>query len=105
MKKLFLTLAVILASITASKAQDVFVKDDIVVHFGLGLGSYLGGSGYKTTVPPILASGEYCITDALINDGKGFIGVGGYLAYAANKYSYYPNHGFTHAIAYSGYKY
>ena len=94
-KKLFLILSVVFASLTVSNAQ-IFRKGDGVVHFGLGLGSYLGGSGYSTTVPPILASAEFCITDGLI-DGDGRIGVGGYMAYTANKYTYHGNYGFDYS--------
>jgi len=88
MKKLFITLAVIFAYVSASTAQDdVFQKGDVVIHAGVGLGSYLGGTGYKSTLPPIIISGEYGLTDALIKKtGKGYVGVGGYLAYSANKY-------------------
>lgn len=77
-----------------ANAQDLFSKGDKVASVGVGLGSYLGGSGYKMSVPPILASYDQCIIDGLIND-KASIGVGGYLAYAANKWE----------TSYSGYDY
>ena len=97
MKKLFLTLVIAFASVSVSMAQNIFVKGDGVAHFGLGLGTYLGGSGYSTVVPPILASAEFCITDALINRKGGYVGIGGYMAYAANKYTYHGNYGYNYS--------
>jgi len=90
MKKIIFTLAVMFACVSASIAQDdAFGKGSKVLNLGVGLGSYIGGSGYKSTMPPIVLSGEYGLTDALIKKtGKGYVGVGGYLAYTANKYSW-----------------
>jgi len=90
MKKFILVFAIIFAWVSASSAQDeVFSKGDLVFGVGLGLGNNLGGTGYKTSIPPIVITGEYGLTDALIkNTGKGYVGVGGYLAYTANKSSY-----------------
>ena len=87
MKKLIFALAIIFAGASVSNAQDVFVKGDKVLNVGVGLGGNLGGSGYKSTIPPISISGEYGLTDALLKNGKGYVGVGGYLAYTANKYT------------------
>ena len=89
MKKIILALAICFAGVSVSKAQDdVFTKGDKVLNIGVGLGGNLGGSGYKTSIPPISISGEYGLTDALLKNGKGYIGVGGYLAYTSNKYTY-----------------
>ena len=83
MKKLFvLALAAVLC--LGLNAQ-IFSKGDKVGQIGIGIGSYIGGSGYKTTIPPISGSFEYGIVDGLL-DGKASIGVGGYLAYTANKF-------------------
>ena len=88
MKKVLFTLLVAMACVlTASAQEEVFVKGDKVAHAGFGIGSYLGGSGYTSTVPPVLISAEYGVTDALLNNGKGYVGVGGYMAYSANKYN------------------
>lgn len=86
-KRIFLTLAVVFASITFTNvsAQHIFSKGDQVVNLGIGIGSYYGGSGYTMTVPPISASFEQGIVDGLIN-GNASIGVGGYLGYSANKW-------------------
>jgi hypothetical protein len=66
----------------------VVEKGDKLVNLGLGLGSALySGSFYKTSVPPISASLEVIIKDDLF-DGKGALGVGGYLGYSANKSEY-----------------
>ncbi|MDR1408583.1 MAG: porin family protein [Tannerella sp.] len=78
-------------SVTAS-AQSAFAKNDKVINLGIGLPTYLGGNGYSMSMPLISGSFEYGIVDNLIN-GKASIGVGGYLAYTANKYEYMPNYG------------
>ena len=93
MKKVLLTLLVALACSLTASAQDVFVKGDKVFHAGLGFGSYLGETGASSLTPPVLVSGEYGITDALLSNGKGYVGLGGYLAYSADEYKF------------SGYKY
>ena len=80
-----------MACVLTTSAQDIFVKGEKVFHAGLGIGSYLGGSGYSSTVPPLLVSAEYGVTDALLDDDKGYIGIGGYLAYSANKQDFLLN--------------
>jgi hypothetical protein len=85
MKKVILILLVAFLATSALQAQSIFSKGDKVANLGIGLGSYLGGTGYKTTFPPISLSAEYGVKDGLL-DGKSAIGVGGYLAYAANKH-------------------
>ena len=90
MKKFIFTLVVMFACVSISMAQeDVFQKGDVVLGVGIGIGNTLNGAGYSSTIPPIVISGEYGITDALIQQtGKGYVGVGGYLSYTANKYKY-----------------
>ena len=68
-------------------AQNTFSKGDKVVNLGIGIGSTLGGSGYKTSIPPLSGSFELGIVDNLFND-KSSLGVGGYLGYSANKWSH-----------------
>lgn len=63
-------------------AQDVFNKGDKVVNLGIGIGTYLGYTGYSNSLLPISGSFEYGIIDNLIN-GKAGIGVGGYMAYTS----------------------
>lgn len=84
MKKLFLLVAVLAFSALSMNAQSIFAKGDKVANLGVGLFSYLGGSGYKTTIPPISASFETCIKDNLFNE-KSALGVGAYAAYAGQK--------------------
>jgi hypothetical protein len=72
----------------ATLNAQIFDKGDMVLSFGLGLGStYVGGwnSYYKTSVPPIFVAGDYCLREDL---GPGNLGVGGILAYSAYKYAY-----------------
>lgn len=84
-KKIFLAIVLTAGMCGMSHAQDVFAKGDKVINAGIGIGDFLGGNGYKTTIPPISVSYEQGIVDGLLND-KASIGVGGYLAYAANKW-------------------
>lgn len=68
-------------------AQEV-AKGDKILNLGVGLGTALySGGGYTGSVPPISGSLEVVIKDDLF-DGKGAIGVGGYLGYAAYKWKY-----------------
>lgn len=94
-KKIFLILALMGGIVSGIQAQNVFSKGDKVVHLGVGLGSYLGGTGYTSSIPPVLVSYEQGIVDNLI-DGNASIGLGGYLGYTANKWN---------ATNDSGYKY
>jgi hypothetical protein len=88
MKKLLLSLLVVVFALTQLHAQEsTFKKGDKVVNLGIGLGSTLyTGTGYKMGIPPISASLEIGIVN-LLND-KASIGVGGYLGYSSHKYSY-----------------
>ncbi|MDR3287772.1 MAG: hypothetical protein LBT27_10075 [Prevotellaceae bacterium] len=72
-----------------TNAQTIFSEGDRVVNLGIGLGDYLGGAGYSSSIP-ISGSFEYGIKDNLF-DEKSSLGVGGYLAYASNKYTYLDN--------------
>ena len=68
--------------------SQVFDQGDMVLSFGLGLGStYIGGwnSYYKMTVPPVFVAGDYCIREDL---GPGNLGIGGIIAYSSYKYEY-----------------
>lgn len=70
-----------------SQAQEV-KQGDKVLNLGIGLGSALySGSYYKSSVPPISASLEVVVKDELF-DGKGALGLGGYLGYSAYKWEY-----------------
>jgi hypothetical protein len=82
--KLVIALAISVLCFSA-QAQNSFAKGDFVANLGVGLGSYIGGSGYDIVVPPVSLSGDYCIVDGLIRD-RASIGVGGYVAYMSNKY-------------------
>ncbi|MDR0422893.1 MAG: hypothetical protein LBH72_07780 [Proteiniphilum sp.] len=86
LKKFFLSLFLTGWVMSGAYAQQLFTKGDNVVDVAVGLGSYLGGAGYKQSIPPISASYEHGIVSGLLND-KGSIGVGGYLAYTANEWS------------------
>jgi hypothetical protein len=78
-------------------AQEV-AKGDKILNLGVGLGNALySGAGYTGSVPPISGSLEVVIKDDLF-DGKGAIGVGGYIGYAAYKWKY---SGFDYGWKYS----
>lgn len=65
----------------------LFDEGDMVLSFGLGLGStyYPLGSYYKTTIPPVFIAGDYCLREDL---GPGNLGIGGYLGFSGYKYDY-----------------
>jgi|SRR5690554_4649354 len=84
-KLIAFVVAVVCGASTGIGAQNIFSKGDQVVNLGLGIGSYYGGSGYSSSIPPLSVSYEKGIIDGLL-DGKGSIGVGGYLGYSANKW-------------------
>lgn len=75
----------IYGALISLQAQNIFSKGDKAINVGIGLGSYYGGTGYTSNIPPISASFEQGVVDGLL-DGKASIGVGGYLAYTSNKW-------------------
>ncbi|MBV5312288.1 MAG: hypothetical protein JZU47_03270 [Prolixibacteraceae bacterium] len=88
MKLKSLFLAVLLSCGFLLANAQVVEKGDKVVNLGLGLGSALySGVGYKGSVPPLSGSLEVVIKDDLF-EGKGALGVGGYLGYSAYKWEY-----------------
>lgn len=94
LKSLFLTVLLV-AGFQLTNAQ-VVVKGDKVVNLGIGFGNALySGSGNKSSVPPISGSLELVIKDELF-DGKGAIGVGGYLGYSAYKWE---NYGYGYKVS------
>lgn len=85
-KKLIASIVLIICGASfIVNAQNIFSKGDRAVNIGLGIGSYYGGTGYSSSIPPLSVSFEQGIMDGLL-DGKGSIGVGGYLGYTANKW-------------------
>jgi hypothetical protein len=81
--------SVFVLGIAISNAQDItpsVAKDNKIINMGIGLGAtYYSGVGYTSIVPPISVSMDNIVKDGLI-DGKGSLGVGGYIGYAAYKY-------------------
>jgi hypothetical protein len=95
-RKLFITITLCFALVSVTSAQDtsvaqtqdIFAKGDIVVNAGIGFINMLNtGNGWKTTVSPVMLSGEYGIIDKLIN-GRASIGGGLNLGYSAQKFEY-----------------
>jgi len=69
-----------------------FNKGDNVLNVGVGLGTYINDKGISMTIPPISVSFEYGVVNLL--DGKGGIGIGGYVSYLlrkSNDYSFNDN--------------
>jgi hypothetical protein len=100
LKKIFVALFLTGWIMSGAYAQDVFAKGDKVANIGIGLGSYLGGAGYKQSLPPISVSYEQGIVSGLLND-KASIGVGGYLAYTANEWeTVYGNFNYGYKYSY-----
>jgi hypothetical protein len=74
----------------------MFSKGDKMINLGIGIPTYLGGSNHSMSMPLFSGSFEYGIVDNLLN-GKASIGVGGYLAYTANKYKYTSDYGYKYS--------
>ena len=86
---LSLVLALMLPFLSLNAQTETFKQGDIVISAGLGLGATYGtywGTGYKTTVPPIFVTGDYCLREDL---GPGNLGVGGLLGFSSYKYEYF----------------
>lgn len=58
----------------------IYQKGQQDLHLGVGIGTTLYGSGYRSVIPPINISYEKGMTEN--------IGVGAYLGYATSKYEY-----------------
>jgi len=85
MKLKYLFLSVFIGGYFVTNAQSISHGNKIIT-LGIGLGpSYYSGVEYIGIVPPLSASFEYIIQDNLIN-GKGAIGVGGYVGFATYKW-------------------
>lgn len=85
LKNLLFAIAFLLGA-TLAEAQ--VKKGEKYLNLGVGLASALySGTGYTGKIPPISASLEYIAKDDLF-DGKGALGVGGYLGYAGAKWEY-----------------
>ncbi len=89
MRKLFALLVVTIVAFTTSFAQDkgCFEKGTNVINVGIGVGDVYWGAGYGSYGLPVSlnVSYEHGITEKL---GIGYIGVGGQISYASEKYSY-----------------
>lgn len=88
MKKLLLSLLVVVFSLTQLVAQEsTFNQGDKVLNLGIGLGSSYYSRFYTSRLPAISASLEVGVKDGILE--KGSIGVGGYFGYSSAKYSTY----------------
>lgn len=77
-----------LGVIMGSQAQQTtFLKGYKVLNFGVGVGTYLGGAGFKTTIPPLSLSYEVGVKDELF-DANSSLGVGALLGYYGAKYEF-----------------
>lgn len=65
-------------------SQNAFSDGDNNINLGIGIGSNLGGRGFKSTLPPLSISYERCIIDELFDD-KSSLGVGGYFGYSTSR--------------------
>jgi hypothetical protein len=79
--KILFVLLFCLAFNLGTFAQE-FSKGDKVINLGVGLGTYLGYTGYSNKVMPISGSFEYGIVDHLFDEHSA-IGIGGYIAYTS----------------------
>jgi hypothetical protein len=85
MKKLLFLIVVACLTVPQINAQDDLLETgDKVLNLGIGLSGYYGG---RMVTPPLSASFEVGVVDQLIN-GKGSVGVGGYLGFSSYRYNY-----------------
>lgn len=99
---LSLALALMIPFFTLNAQTETFKQGDLVFSAGFGIGATYGsywGSSYKTTVPPIFISGDYCLREDL---GPGNLGVGGIIAYSAYKYEPSPDWGYKYSDLFIG---
>jgi hypothetical protein len=86
--KLILVTALVFWASSGLHAQEsVILQGDKVINFGMGVGSYLGGAKYSVTIPQMSGSFEYCVKDDLFDEYSA-LGLGGYMAYTANKFEH-----------------
>ena len=99
---LSLLLALMLPFFSLNAQTSTFKQGDLVFSAGLGLGANYGsywGSYYKTSVPPIFITGDYCLREDL---GPGNLGVGGIIAYSAYKDEPSPDWGYKYGTLFIG---
>ncbi len=100
-----LLVATLMLCFFAANAQNV-EKGDKIISLGFGFGNNFtaGGDGFANTLPPLSAAMEVIIKDDILNDGKGYIGVGGFAQYMNYKYSVsdlpYIEGGYGYALKY-----
>ncbi len=87
-KQKFLLAGLFVLCVLSSHAQ-IVEKGDNILNFGFGIGNNYtaGGSEFSNSFVPVSASFEIIINDDLFNDGKGALGIGGYVAYMNYKYA------------------
>ncbi len=78
MKRFALLLIAVLTLGFAAQAQSTFSKGTTTTNLGLGIGGSLFSSDYNVLLPPLSIGVDHSIADKLF-DGKGSIGIGGYL--------------------------
>jgi len=77
MKKLLVVFVIVLGF---SMNAQILEQGNSMINIGLGMGSYNGGDGYETKVPPVYGSYEYMINDQ--------ISVGAFVGYYATGYDW-----------------
>lgn len=88
MKRILLSLVVIVLFVMQGYAQDIFMKGDRVINLSVGLGSGLyRGSAYSDISPAIAASYEMGVVDNLFDENSS-LGVGGYLGYTGARQNF-----------------
>ncbi len=86
MKKIILSLVVLVSTLSFANAQEIFSKGTSALNIGVGIGGTLITDGYSVVIPPLSVSYDYAVVDNLIENNNGSITVGGYLGYASSKY-------------------
>jgi len=83
MKKILLSVSLLLITMVSANAQAVS-KGDKIITLGIGFENYFINSGFKYSFLPLNASLEYCFMDNLFDENSA-LGIGGYFGYASSK--------------------
>ncbi len=87
MKKLIVSIILIMGISTLMAQEPTFLKGDKVVNASIGLGSiYYWGSYYSTSIPPLSVSVEYGYIDNLLDVENLTLGLGGYVGFSSYRY-------------------
>lgn len=93
MKKILLSILLIVGSVACAFSQSSFNRSATVVNVGAGIATDVK----HTVFPPLSVSIEQGVADGIFSTGKGSVGVGGYIGLAAYR-DHYDSDTYVHTI-------